>query len=128
MRSRTRSSSSARVRCGSRLGSDLLMVIGRAPPLICVKAPPATKSKLDEKDGGLEITQGGRICVVRERRMSKKPVTHWTLEELEKIVAKKSEAATKHNPGPKRQKLLREAKRYKCLLDAKTALCGESPP
>jgi len=39
------------------------MVIGRAPPLICVKAPPATKSKLDEKDGGLEITQGGRICV-----------------------------------------------------------------
>jgi hypothetical protein len=59
--------------------------------------------------------------------MSKKPVTHWTLEELEKIVAKKSEAATKHNPGPKRQKLLREAKRYKCLLDAKTALCGESP-
>ena len=104
------------------------MVIGRAPPLICVKAPPATKSKLAEKDGGLEITQGGRICVVRERRMSKKPVTHWTLEELEKIVAKKSEAATKHKPGPKRQKLLREAKRYKCLLDAKTALCGESPP
>jgi hypothetical protein len=32
---------------------------------------------------------------------------------LNKIVAKKFEAAAKCQPGPKRQKLLREAKRYK---------------
>jgi hypothetical protein len=96
--------------------------------LICVKAPPTTISKLDKKDGGLEITQGAASALYGSGAMSRKPVTHWTLEELEKIVAKKSEAATTHKPGPKRQKLLREAKRYKCLLDAKTALCGQSPP
>jgi hypothetical protein len=45
--------------------------------------------------------------------MSKRPITHWTVHELNKTVAKKFEAAVKCQPGPKRQKLLREAKRYK---------------
>jgi hypothetical protein len=45
--------------------------------------------------------------------LSKRPITHWTIHELNKIVAKKFEAAAKCQPGPKRQKLLREAKRYK---------------
>jgi hypothetical protein len=54
--------------------------------------------------------------------MSKRPITHWTVHELNKIVAKKFEAAAKCEPGPKRQKLLREAKRYKTLLEKKTSM------
>jgi hypothetical protein len=54
--------------------------------------------------------------------MSKRPITDWTVHELSKIVAKKFEAAAKCQPGPKRQKLLREAKRYKTLLEKKTSL------
>jgi hypothetical protein len=42
--------------------------------------------------------------------------------ELNKIVAKKFEAAAKCEPGPKRQKLLREAKRCKTLLEKKTSM------
>jgi hypothetical protein len=53
--------------------------------------------------------------------MSRRPNTHWTVHELNKIVAKKFEAAAKCQPGPKRQKLLREAKRYKILLEKKTS-------
>ena len=54
--------------------------------------------------------------------MSKRPITHWTVHELNKIVAKKFEAAAKCQPGLKRQKLLREAKRYKTLLEKKTSM------
>ena len=54
--------------------------------------------------------------------MSKRPITHWTVHELNEIVAKKFEAAAKCQPGPKRQKLLREAKRYKILLEKKTSM------
>jgi hypothetical protein len=39
---------------------------------------------------------------------------------LKKTIARKLAAAEKSRPGPKRQKLLREAKRYKSLLDTKT--------
>jgi hypothetical protein len=49
--------------------------------------------------------------------MSRKPVTHWTIDELNKTVARKIETAKKYQPGPKRQKLLREAKRYQSLLE-----------
>jgi hypothetical protein len=52
-------------------------------------------------------------------RMSRKPVTQWTIDELSKTVARKIEAAKKYQPGPKRQKLLREAKRYQTLLETK---------
>ena len=51
--------------------------------------------------------------------MNKKPITHWTIEELDKVVARRFQAAKNHQPGPKRQKLLREAKRYQNLLEAK---------
>ena len=54
--------------------------------------------------------------------MSKRPITHWTVHELNKTVAKKFEAAAKCQPGSKRQKLLREAKRYKTLLEKKTSM------
>jgi hypothetical protein len=54
--------------------------------------------------------------------MSKRPITHWTVHELNEIVAKKFEAAAKCQPGSKRQKLLREAKRYKTLLEKKTSM------
>jgi len=60
--------------------------------------------------------------------MSRKPITHWTIEELKKIVARKFKAAEKHQPGPKRQKLLREAKRYQSLFDTKTSLSGDCTP
>jgi hypothetical protein len=52
-------------------------------------------------------------------RMSRKPVTQWTIDELNKTVARKIETAKKYQPGPKRQKLLREAKRYQTLLETK---------
>jgi hypothetical protein len=52
-------------------------------------------------------------------RMSRKPVTQWTIDELNKTVARKIETATKYQPGPNRQKLLREAKRYQTLLETK---------
>jgi hypothetical protein len=51
--------------------------------------------------------------------MSRKPVTHWTIDELKKTVARKLETAKKYQPGPKRQKLLRDAKRYQSLLETK---------
>jgi hypothetical protein len=60
--------------------------------------------------------------------MSRKPIAHWTVEELKKIVSKKFEAAAKQKPGPKRQKLLREAKRYESLLDTKIGLTRELNP
>jgi hypothetical protein len=52
--------------------------------------------------------------------LNRKPTTNWTVEELKKIVAQKLAAAEKNRPGPKRQRLLREVKRYKSLLDTKT--------
>jgi hypothetical protein len=45
--------------------------------------------------------------------------TQWTIDELNKTVARKIETAKKYQPGPKRQKLLREAKRYQTLLETK---------
>lgn len=39
---------------------------------------------------------------------------------LKKSIARKLAAAEKSRPGSNRQKLLREAKRYKSLLDTKT--------
>ena len=54
--------------------------------------------------------------------MSKKPVTHWTIEELNKVIARKFQAAKKCQPGPKRQQILREAKRYQSLLETKKLL------
>jgi len=61
--------------------------------------------------------------------MSRKPVTHWTIDELNKTVARKIETAKKYQPGPKRQKLLQEAKRYQSLLEAKEWISsGLEPP
>jgi hypothetical protein len=61
--------------------------------------------------------------------MSRKPVTHWTIDELNKTVARKIETAKKYQPGPKRQKLLREAKRYQSLLETKKWISsGLEPP
>jgi hypothetical protein len=60
--------------------------------------------------------------------MRRKPVTHWTVEELNKIVARKFEAAKKHQPGPKRHKLLREAKRYQTLLETKKWISSIAHP
>jgi hypothetical protein len=54
--------------------------------------------------------------------MSRKPLTHWTIEELNKIIIRKFETAKKSRPGPKRQKLLREAKRYQNLLETKKSV------
>jgi hypothetical protein len=51
--------------------------------------------------------------------MSRKPGNAWTVEELEKFVVRNSEAAEKYQPGPKRQKLLQEANRYRSLLETK---------
>jgi hypothetical protein len=58
--------------------------------------------------------------------MSRRPNTHWTVREVSKIVAKKFVAAAKCQPGPKRQKLLREAKRYKTLLEKKTMVSADA--
>jgi hypothetical protein len=60
--------------------------------------------------------------------MSRKPVTHWTIEELNKIVVRKFHTAKKSQPGPERQKLLREAKRYQSLLETKKSISAESQP
>jgi hypothetical protein len=61
--------------------------------------------------------------------MSRKPITHWTIDELKKTVARKIDAAKKNQPGPKRQKLLREAKRYQSLLETKKWISiGLEPP
>jgi hypothetical protein len=61
--------------------------------------------------------------------MSRKPATHWTIDELSKTVARKIETAKNYQPGPKRQKLLREAKRYQSLLDTtKWISSGLEPP
>jgi hypothetical protein len=57
--------------------------------------------------------------------MSRKPVTHWTIEELDKVVVRKFQTAQKYRPGPERQKLLREAKRYQSLLETKKSLSVE---
>jgi hypothetical protein len=59
-----------------------------------------------------------------ERVMSKKPITYWSIEESNITVARKLEAAAKCRPGPQRQKALREAKRYKSLLEAKKSMLG----
>jgi hypothetical protein len=59
------------------------------------------------------------VAATAKSAMRKKPVTHWTIEELNKIAARKFEAAKKHQPGPKRRNLLREAKRYQALLETK---------
>jgi hypothetical protein len=65
----------------------------------------------------------------RESTMSRKPVTHWTIDELKKTIARKFEAAKNYQPGPKRQKLLREAKRYQGLLETKKWISsGLEPP
>jgi hypothetical protein len=60
--------------------------------------------------------------------MSRKPLSHWTIEELNKIVARKFEAAKTYQPGPRRQKLLREAKRYENLLETKKWITGGLQP
>jgi hypothetical protein len=61
--------------------------------------------------------------------MSRKPVTHWTIDELKKTVARKLDKAKKNQPGPKRQKLLRDAKRYQRLLATKKWISsGWEPP
>jgi hypothetical protein len=65
---------------------------------------------------------------LRESAMSKKPVTHWTIDELKKTVVRKFETAKKYQPGPKRQKLLREAKRYQNLLEIKKRVLSYSQP
>ena len=57
--------------------------------------------------------------------MSKKPITHWTIDELNNDVTRKFQAAKKYQPGPKRQKLLREAKRYQSLLETKKSIAGD---
>jgi hypothetical protein len=59
--------------------------------------------------------------------MSRKPVTHWTIDELKKTVAR-LEAAKKYQPGPKRQKLLRDAKRYQSLLETKKSISSGLEP
>jgi hypothetical protein len=63
----------------------------------------------------------------RESAMSEKPATHWTIEELKKTIARKIGAAKKYQKGPERQKLLREAKRYRKLLETKESM-GLRPP
>jgi hypothetical protein len=60
--------------------------------------------------------------------MSRKPLAHWTIEELNKIVARKFEAVKTYQPGPRRQKLLREAKRYQNLLETKKWITGGLQP
>jgi hypothetical protein len=41
------------------------------------------------------------LCpALRESAMSKKPVTHWTIDELKKTVVRKFETAKKYQPGP----------------------------
>ncbi len=55
-------------------------------------------------------------------------MTHWTIEELNKVVVRKFQTAKKYQPGPERQKLLREAKRYQNLLETKKAISGELQP
>lgn len=60
--------------------------------------------------------------------MSKKPVTHWTIEELNKVVARKFQAAKKYQPGPKRRQILREAKRYQSLLETKKSISSGLQP
>jgi hypothetical protein len=59
------------------------------------------------------------------RAMSRKPVTHWTIDELNKVVVRKFQTAKKYQPGPERQKLLREARRYQSLLETKKSLSAE---
>jgi hypothetical protein len=56
--------------------------------------------------------------------MSKKPITYWSIDELNTTVARKFEAAEKCKPGSQRQKALREAKRYKTLLETKKLMLG----
>ena len=65
---------------------------------------------------------------LRESAMSKKPLTHWTIDELKKTVVRKLETAKNYQPGPKRQKLLREAKRYQNLLEMKKRVSSASQP
>ena len=60
--------------------------------------------------------------------MNRKPITHWTIDELKKTVARKLDAAKKYQPGPKRQKLLRDAKRYECLLETKKWISSALEP
>ena len=62
------------------------------------------------------------------RAMSRKPATHWTIEELNKVVVRKFQTAKKYQPGPERQKLLREAKRYQNLLETKKSISAELQP
>ena len=62
------------------------------------------------------------------RAMSRKPVTHWTIEELDKVVVRKFQTAKKYQPGQERQKLLREAKRYQSLLETKKSISAELQP
>jgi len=57
--------------------------------------------------------------------ISRKPVTHWTIDELNKVVVRKFQTAKKYQPGPERQKLLREAKRYQNLLETKKSISAE---
>jgi hypothetical protein len=60
--------------------------------------------------------------------MNRKPVTHWTIDELKKAVARKLQTAKKYQPGPKRQKLLRDAKRYQSLLETKKWISSDLEP
>ena len=60
--------------------------------------------------------------------MSRIPVTHWTIDELNKVVVRKFQTAKKYQPGPERQKLLREAKRYQNLLETKKSISAELQP
>jgi len=60
--------------------------------------------------------------------MSRKPVTHWTIDELNKVVVRKFQTAKKYQPGPESQKLLREAKRYQNLLETKKSISAELQP
>jgi len=60
--------------------------------------------------------------------MSRKPVAYGTIDELNKTVARKIETAKKYQPGPKRQKLLRDARRYQSLLETKQWISGGLKP
>jgi DNA replication protein DnaC len=70
------------------------------------------------------VRRCGRVAIKEQRRMRDliqlKPATWTVLITTLARVAKKLAAAEKNWPGPKRQRLLREAKRYKSLLDTKT--------
>jgi hypothetical protein len=80
----------------------------------------------------VKVRDGCRLIQDKDRclngAMSRKPVTHWTIDELNKVVARKFQTAKKYQPGPERQKLLREAKRYQSLLETKKSISAQLQP